>query len=61
MDLFRLTYASATAHATSVYDSDDRYEIFGSRDAIWNLWFQLRSLQQLTDAGLAASACPRFL
>jgi hypothetical protein len=62
MNLFRLTYGQGQPDTRSIVDSaEEKFEILGSADAIWNLWFHLTQLQKLQSAGHHPSPCPRFL
>ncbi|NOS81565.1 MAG: hypothetical protein HOP32_08305 [Nitrospira sp.] len=61
MNLFRLTYGQAQPSTRTIVQTTERFEILGSAEAIWNLWFHLTQLQQLQSAGQHPSACPRFI
>lgn len=61
MSLFRLNYGQGQPTTPTIVQTSERFEVLGSADAIWNLWFHLTQLQRLQEAGHHPSACPRFL
>jgi hypothetical protein len=61
MNLFRLTYGQGQPTTPTIVQTSERFEVLGSAEAIWNLWFHLTQLQRLQTAGLHPSACPLFL
>ncbi|GJL53082.1 MAG: hypothetical protein NPIRA02_02140 [Nitrospirales bacterium] len=61
MDYFRLTWAVGNEEKRDIFDCEHRYEVLGSREAIFDLWFHLSQLEELAKQRLHASACPRFL
>lgn len=60
MDCFRLTWAVGNQKLQDIHNYENRYEIMGSREAIFDLWFHLSQLEKLADHKLHESACPRF-
>lgn len=56
MNIFKLQYTEASGQTNSEFESEYHYEVFGSRKAIFSLWFQLT--QNLQSKG---SAYPRFV
>lgn len=61
MNCFRLTWGVGNQETRDIYDCEHRYEIMGSREAIFDLWFHLSQLEKLADQRLHESACPRCL
>ena len=61
MDYFRLTYAVSTPDNTDFWKTSRRFEVIGSQQAIFDLWFHLTQLQRLSIEGQHESACPHFL
>ena len=56
MDLFRLTYFNTSKDVTDKWKATYRFEVYGSGEAICDLYRSLSSLAELTDA-----CVPRFL
>lgn len=56
MDLFRLTYFQTQPSETDKWKSSDRYELYGSAEAICNLYIQLKKLQEAN-----VGSCPNFI
>jgi len=56
MNIFKLQYTEASDTTESMFESENHFEVFGSRKAIFSLWFQLT--QNLKSQG---SAYPRFI
>ena len=46
MDLFRLTYFQTQPSETDKWKSSDRYELYGSAEAICNLYIQLKNFKK---------------
>ena len=61
MDCFRLTWGVRNRTMRNIHDCDNRFEVIGSREAIFDLWFHLSELEKLADKQLHESACPRCL
>ena len=61
MNLFRLTYGQAQPSTRTIVQTTERFEILGSAEAIWNLWFHLTQLEKLQSTGHDHMACPRFI
>jgi hypothetical protein len=61
MDIFRLTYFVASSEVESKWESERRFETFGSREAICDLWFHLNQLKELKEKGIHPCASPMFI
>ncbi len=59
--MFRLTYFVSCSTETDRWNCQDRYEVWGSGEAICNLYYHLCSLSELQKAGKYESACPNFI
>jgi hypothetical protein len=47
MSLIRLVYGIADKETTTISDTSQRYELYGSPQAMWNVWFQFTQLATL--------------
>lgn len=61
MDLFRLTYFVAGSEKDDKWLCSNRYEIYGSAEAICNMYFNLNCLKELKEKNIHESACPMFM
>lgn len=62
MGLFRLTYFVGNDPTEGAqWLSNNRYEIYGSAEAICDMYFHLSQLKKLKLSGAAESACPMFI
>jgi hypothetical protein len=56
MDIFRLTYFVAQKHEEDKWKCSDRFEIFGSAEAISHIWLNLTQIGKDYDGSF-----PRFI
>ena len=56
MDIFRLTYFNCSSDTTDQWEATYRYEVYGSGEAICDMYRNLKNLAEKTDA-----CVPRFL
>ncbi len=61
MDLFRLTYFVGNDSKEDKWKFNQRFEIWGSAEAIFDVWFHLTELECLFSRKLHYSACPMFI
>ena len=63
MDLFRLTYfvGGDESEPDSKWRTNHRFEVYGSGEAICDLYFHLKCLKELHNKGLHESSCPKFI
>jgi hypothetical protein len=59
--MFRLTYFVGGSHVTDKWECENRYEVWGSAEAICDLFFHLRALEKLSFGRQHECACPRFI
>lgn len=61
MDIFRLTYFVSTPHETDKWKSTHRYEVFGSAEAICDLYLHLKKIANIADTIKDLGGVPHFI
>ncbi len=61
MDIFRLTYFLGSSEKDK-WDCSNRYEVYGSREAIADLYLHFKNLEKFSDEGkYYGYASPRYI
>lgn len=61
MDLFRLTYFFCCVDETDKWRTDHRYEIYGSAEAICNIYLTFKNLEEVAISNSQIGGIPRFI
>lgn len=61
MDIFRLTYFNCNIIEENKWKTEDRFEIFGDAEAIFNVWFNFRDQEEECKLRNRLSNIPRFV
>lgn len=58
---FILRYTVADSQIKNKFESENHFQIVGSQEAIFDLFFHLQELEKLHQSGKYSSVCPRFV